>query len=227
MTAAATATASDPLPLLVWLSPAFPVGGFAFSHGLEAAVEAGLVSDAGTLKAWLDDLLAHGSMRQDAVLLGAAWDAVTTADDAALDATNALALALCASRERRLETTTMGNAFVLTLRACWPAAAPRALAEGDVAYSVALGAASALQGLSRRETVAAFLVAAAGNLVSAALRLSIIGQTDGQRVTAGVLPAVRALAATSPSLDDLGACAFRSDLAALHHETQYSRLFRS
>lgn len=227
MTGAATATVSDPLPLLIWLSPAFPVGGFAFSHGLEAAVEADLVSDAGTLKAWLDDLLAHGSMRQDALLLGVAWDAATMADDAALDATNALALALCASRERRLETTTMGNAFVATLRACWPTAAPRALAAGDAAYPVALGAASALQGLSRCETVAAFLVAAAGNLVSAALRLSIIGQTDGQRVMAGILPAVRALAAASPGLDDLGACAFRSDLAALHHETQYSRLFRS
>lgn len=221
------ASVSDPLPLLVWLSPAFPVGGFAFSHGLEAAVEAGLVSDAGTLGAWLDDLLAHGSLRQDALLLGAAWDAAALADDAALDDANALALALCASRERRLETTTMGNAFVTTLRACWPAAAPLTLAEGDAAYAVALGAAGALQGLSRGDTVAAFLVATAANLVSAALRLSIIGQTDGQRVTAGVLPAVRALAADAPSLDELGACAFRSDLAALQHETQYSRLFRS
>lgn len=221
------ATLSDALPLLVWLSPAFPVGGFAFSHGLEAAVEAGLVVDAATLKAWIDDLLAHGSMRQDALLLGAAWDASAALNDPALDEANALALALCASRERRLETTTMGNAFVATLRACWPAATPRALETGDTAYPVALGAASALQGLARREAMAAFLVAAVANLVSAALRLSIIGQTDGQRVTAGLLPAVRALAAASLGLDDLGGCAFRSDLAALQHETQYSRLFRS
>lgn len=223
----ATASVSDPLPLLVWLSPAFPVGGFAFSHGLEAAVEAGLVADAGTFRAWIDDLLAHGSMRQDALLLGAAWDAAAAVDDAALDEANALALALCASGERRLETTTMGNAFVATLGACWPAAAPRALAGRDAAYPVAVGAAGALQGLSRDDTVAAFLVATAANLVSAALRLSVIGQTDGQRVTAGVLPAVRALAAATPGLEALGACAFRSDLAALQHETQYSRLFRS
>lgn len=226
MTGSAIATVSDPLPLLVWLSPAFPVGGFAFSHGLEAAVEAGWVSDARTLRAWLDDLLAHGSMRQDALLLGAAWHAVTANDTVALEHANELALALCASRERRLETTTMGNAFLTTLRACWPAAAPDALTE-DAAYPVALGAASALQGLARPDTIAAFLVAAVGHLVSAALRLSVIGQTDGQRATAGVLPAVRALAAASPGFNELGACAFRSDLAALQHETQYSRLFRS
>ena len=218
---------SDPLPLLIWLSPSFPVGGFAFSHALEAAVEAGLVSDAGTLRAWLDDLLAHGSMRQDAVLLGAGWNASTAKDDAALQEANALALCLCASRERRLETTTMGNAFLTTLGASWPAAVPHALAGGDAAYAVAVGAASALQGLARDDAVAAFLVATVGHLVSAAQRLSVIGQTDGQRITAGVLSAVRTLAAATLGLDALGACAFRSDLAALQHETQYSRLFRS
>lgn len=217
----------DSLPLLVWLSPAFPVGGFAFSHGLEAAVEAGLVVEAATLKAWLDDLLAYGSMRQDAVLLGAAWDAVTAMDPVALAEANALALALCASRERRLETVTMGNAFVTTLRACWPSAAPLDLEDHDTAYAVALGAASARQGLARGDTIAAFLAATVGNLVSAALRLSVIGQTDGQRMTVAALPAIRCLAGATTSLDDLGTCAFRSDLAALQHETQYSRLFRS
>lgn len=227
MNAGRTAPSADTLPLLVWLSPAFPVGGFAFSHGLEAATEAGLVNDAGTLKAWLDDLLAHGSMRQDAVLLAAAWDAAAEGDGAALAEANALALALCASGERRLETTTMGHAFVTTLRACWPAAAPAGFMAEDVAYPVALGAASALQGLPLADTVAAFLAATVGNLVSAALRLSVIGQTDGQRVTAAALPAIRALAAVATTLDHLGACAFRSDLAALQHETQYSRLFRS
>lgn len=227
MTEGQTAPLVDALPLFVWLSPAFPVGGFAFSHGLEAAVEAQAVRDAGTLAAWLDDLLAHGSLRQDAVLLAAAWDAALASDAVALAAVNALALALCAGRERHLETTTMGRAFVTTLRACWPAAAPLTLADGDVAYPVAVGAASARQGLARTDTVAAYLVAAVGNLVSAALRLSVLGQTDGQRVTAATLATLRIVAAATMTLDDLGACALRSDLAALQHETQYSRLFRS
>ncbi len=217
------------LPLLVWLSPAFPVGGFAFSHGLEAAHEAGLVSEAEGLGSWVADLLAHGSVRQDTLLLAAAWRAVGDGDDAALREANALALALCAGRERRLETAMMGNAFVATLRAAWPAAVPLALAPGEVAYPVAVGAASARAGLRLGPTAEGYALATVANLVSAALRLGIIGQTDGQRVTQGALAAIRTLAAeaATASLDDLGACAFRSDLASLTHETQYSRLFRS
>ena len=205
------------------------MGGFAFSHGLEAAVDAGLVADAADLAAWIADLLGHGSVRQDAIVLAAAWQAVRAGDPDALRDANALTLALCASSERRLETTTMGNAFVTTLRATWPAAASSGFGPGDVAYPVAVGAASAAQGLDLSRTIEVFALSVVANLVSAALRLSIIGQTDGQRVTAGALPGVRFLAveAAHGTLDDLGTCAFRSDLAALHHETQYSRLFRS
>ncbi len=214
------------LPLLVWLSPAFPVGAFAYSHGLEYAVEAGLVADAASLTSWIGDLLAHGSIRQDAILLVAAW--AGAADSAVLDEANELALALCAGRERRLETEAMGTAFVGTLRATWPGSVPEALV-GAVAYPVAVGAASGTAKLGLAATLEAFAMAFVASLVSAAVRLGSIGQTDGQRVTAGLIPAVRDLArlAAGASLDDLGGCAFRSDLASLQHETQYSRLFRS
>lgn len=217
------------LPLVAWLSPSFPVGSFAYSHGLEAAVEAGDLLDGAGLAGWLADLLDHGSLRQDALLLAAAWRAVAADDIPALAEVNALALALCAGRERHLETTAMGNALVATLRATWPASIPDGLGRGDVAYPVGVGAAAAATGLAVEPTLAVFGLSVVGALVSAALRLSLIGQTEGQRVTALALPAVQALAimAARSTLDDIGGCAFRSDLAALQHETQYSRVFRS
>jgi urease accessory protein len=66
-------------------------------------------------------------------------------------------------------------------------------------------------------------------LVSAAVRLGPIGQTDGQRILAALMPTIRETAkrASDSTLDDLGSAAFRSDLASLRHETQYTRLFRS
>ena len=218
------------LPLLVWLSPAFPVGAFAYSHGLEWAVEDKIVTDAATLAAWLDDLVAHGAIRSDAVLLAAAWRAV---DVAAAAEVNELALALAPSRERLLETAAQGTAFLRAVAAAWPATSIAALAtalgEGDIAYPVAVGAAAAAHRLALRPTIEAFALAALGNLVSAALRLGPIGQSEAQAIIARLCPAVAALAdfAEAATLDDLGTCAFRSDIAAMRHETQYSRLFRS
>jgi urease accessory protein len=217
------------LPLFIWLSPAFPVGGFAYSHGLEAAVEAGDVPDRAALGRWIDDLLALGSIRQDTILLAEAMRAARAGDVAALDGVNDLALALCAGRERHLETAAMGNAFLQTVRATWPGTAPHPWHPREVAYPVALGLAAAAERLDAGRAIAAFALAFVANLVSAAVRLGVVGQSDGQRVTAGVLPAVASLArfAAVSSLDDLGGCALRSDLAALSHETLYSRLFRS
>ena len=221
-----------PLALQAWLSPAFPVGAFAYSHGLESAVDAGLVHDAASLEAWLADLLRQGSARQDAVLAGEAWRlaAASRPDPAALTELNDLALALAPGRERRLETGGTGRAFAETIRAAWPAAACPALpAGGDIAYPVAFGAAAGTAGLALAPSLEALALAFAANLVSAAVRLGPVGQTDGQRVTAALLPLARALGAwaAGASLDDLGGCALRSDIAALQHETLYSRLFRS
>ncbi|MDJ1158976.1 urease accessory UreF family protein [Chelatococcus sp. SYSU_G07232] len=220
------------LPLFVWLSPAFPVGAFAYSHGLEWAAEAGDVRDAASLEAWLADLLAHGAPVNDAILLAEAHRAAAAGDAPALARVAELALALAASRERHLETTTQGNAFLLTARKAWPCAAFDGLAQalaGDVAYPVAVGVAAAGHCVALEATLEAFLLAFVANLVSAAVRLGVVGQTDGQRVTAALVPAVGAAAAAgcAATLDDLGGAAFRSDMAALRHETQYTRLFRS
>lgn len=219
------------LPLLLWLSPAFPVGSFAYSHGLEWAVEAGDVVDAGSLREWLADLAAFGGPRMDAVLFAAAHRAAEAEDWRSLNEINELAVALASSVERRLETTAQGAAFRLAARAAWDCEAlarvPRA--GGAIAYPIAVGAAAAGHGMARQRAAQAFVVSLFANLVSAAVRLSVVGQTDGQRVLAGILPAIGATAreAAGATLDQLGACAFRSDIAAMRHETQYSRLFRS
>lgn len=225
--------ASSPLQLFAWLSPAFPVGAFAYSHGLEAAVDAGLVRDARDLEGWIGDLLRHGSARQDAVLAAEAWRIAGRGDAAAgrdMADLNELALALAPSRERRGETAGTGRAFAETIRAAWPGAACPALPRGrDVAYPVAVGATAGRAGLPPVPSLSALALAFVGNLVSAAVRLGPIGQTDAQRVTAALLPEAARLGgwAASSTLDDLGACALRSDVAALQHETLYSRLFRS
>jgi urease accessory protein len=220
------------LPLLLWLSPAFPVGSFAYSHGLEWAMEAGDVGDADTLRAWLFDLLNFGAPRSDAVLFACAFRAAQSSDWPALTEINALAVALAGSAERRLETCAQGGAFLSAMRAAWACAAldylPRAGAD-PIAYPIAVGAAAAGHRLDLHLSLEAFVLSQFANFVSAAVRLGAIGQTDGQKTLAAILPDVRRLAAAAAEsgLGELGSCAFRSDIAAIRHETQYSRLFRS
>jgi urease accessory protein len=217
--------------LLIWLSPAFPVGSFAYSHGLEWAVEAGDVQDAASLQIWLADLIGQGGLRNDALLLAAAWRAADKGDVATLAEINELALALAPSAERLLETKVQGNAFIAAVVPIWPCDSLQALAarNRDIAYPVALGAAACGNAIDLDATLAGFTLAFQNNLVSAALRLGTIGQNEALKVTAANLPLVRAAArfAAGGTLADLGSCALRADIASMRHETQYSRLFRS
>ena len=220
------------LPLLVWLSPSFPVGAFAYSHGLEWAVEAGDINNAATCQSWISDLLVHGSGYNDAIIVAATHRAITGRDSAALGEVAELAAAMQPSSERHLEATAQGNAFLTAARAAWEVpslALLKSAWDGDVAYPVAVGVLSAGHGITLPTTLDAFLLAFSANLVSAAVRLGPIGQTDGQRILAALMPTIRETAkrASDSTLDDLGSTAFRSDLASLRHETQYTRLFRS
>ena len=218
------------LPLMLWFSPAFPVGSFAYSHGLEWLIEAGDIFDATSLGGWLVDLLTFGAPRADAILFAAAFHAAEAGDREALLEANELAIALASSAERRLETTAQGVAFVAAARAAWDCAPLRDLAKEErVAYPAAVGAAAAGHALPLESSLQAFVLALLANLVSAAVRLGPVGQTAGQKILAALLPRVRALAreAARSTLADLGSAAFRSDIAAMRHETQYSRLFRS
>lgn len=220
------------LPLFVWLSPAFPVGAFAYSHGLEWAVEAGDVTDAQSSENWIADCLLHGAGRNDAILLKCAFEAACAKDAAMLCEIAELAVALQPSEERRLEATGQGNAFITAIKAAWwtdTLDLLKASWQGDVAYPVALGVAAAGHGLVLRQTLDAFLLAFVSNIVSAVVRLGPIGQTDGQKIMASLLPSIQAVGALAEqaSLADLGGSALRADIASMKHETQYTRLFRS
>jgi len=217
------------LRLMVWLSPAFPVGGFSFSHGLEWVVEQGDVADAGSLAAWVEDVLQHGAGRSDVIFLAETWRAIDKGDGERLKEVAELAAALAPSAERRLEALAQGTAFLGAVRAVWPHDGLDALGAGEVAFAVAVGAAAAAHGLPLRPTAEAFCQAFAANLVSAGVRLIPLGQTDGLRVLARVQPLIARLVgeALDASLDDVGGATIAADIASMRHETQYTRLFRS
>jgi urease accessory protein len=218
------------LPLAVWFSPMFPVGAFAYSHGLEWAHEAGDIADAEDLRDWLTTLVERGALHNDAIILAAAYRAALLSDARELVDINELALALATSRERRLETATQGSAFLLAIRKSWPCATLEFLnPEEEIAYPIAVALAAAGHNLPLDATLHMYCLGFISNLVSAAIRLGIIGRTDGQRVIAALMPVVleTARSCASKNLDELGGSAFRSDLASLRHETQYTRLFRS
>ena len=216
---------------MIWLSPAYPVGAYSYSHGLEWTVEAGKVMDAGTLGAWVEALLAHGAGRCDAILLAEAWRALAAGDMGALEQAAELAAALAPSAERRLETMAQGTAFLAATLAAWPRPELAALAADgrEVAYPIAVGAAAAVHGLPLVETAQAFAQAFAANLVSAGVRLIPLGQSDGLRVLARLEPLIPRVvaAALASSLDDIGGAAIAADIASMRHETQHTRLFRS
>ena len=207
-------TNTDLLTLAQWLSPAFPVGAFAYSHGVETAIRDGAVTDAASLELWLSDVLAQGSGRADAVLLAAAHRG---------EDVNDLARAFAASAERLRESERQGAAFAGTVRAVWGLDLP------DLLHPVAVGRASALKGLDAQTTAALYLQSFASNLVSAAVRLVPLGQTDGQRVLAALSPLCEAVAAEAMTADpeDLWSNAWGSDIAAMRHETMEPRLFQS
>ena len=216
-----TMTDAGLLRLLTWLSPSFPTGGFAYSHGLEWAVEAGDVTTEAALLLWLEDTLRHGSGWTDAILMRHAWQA----DD--LTEIAALAAAAQPGRERQSETLAQGTAFALAARV-WGAPLLDAL-PGPVAYPVAVGALARTQGVAEDPAVLAMLHALAANWVNAALRLIPLGQTAGLRVMRALEPVIAEVAAGTrgAGLDELGGACFRSDIAAMRHETQYTRLFRT
>ena len=235
--------------LLTLFSPAFPIGGFAWSHGLEAAIAehrlaAGHPSPSApaAVAAWIETLLDRGSGWNDGVLLVEAFHAVFAGDRTRFDAVAELAEALAGSAERRAETLALGAAFAEAARP-WmvdtdAVADARGAAMGEAftrgepspfAYPVAVGRLAAQAGLPLAETLAAFAHGFAASLVSVAVRLVPMGQSDAVAVLHRLEPAIADFAqkARRSTLDDLGSAALGSDIAAMRHETLSTRLFRS
>src|SRR5271168_5333717 len=208
--------------LLAWLSPGFPIGSFAFSHGLEAAAASGAVHDRYSLQLWISAIVASGGGRIDADILSDAYRASEAGDIDALTAANRRGVAFRATAETRLETTAQGNAFLATCRAAWPHPvvdcwAERISERGEgVCYAAAVGAAMAQADIPLDCALLGYLQALASNLVSAGLRLGIIGQTDGQRILAALEPSIAAAVSGALTRDrtSFGSATFAVELAS-------------
>jgi len=213
-------TTDATLTLAQWFSPAYPVGAFAYSHGLETAIEGGVVHDVDTLRAWIAPVLTHGSGRNDALFLAAAFHG----DAARVDEH---CRAFTSSAERLMETTQQGAAFAATTRAIWPIDLP------DYAYPVAVGRAAHLLGLPLKLTTQYYLQAFASTLVSVGIRLIPLGQTQGHALIHALSPLCKTIAQDTAQdtaqgdLDTLSGTAFLADIHAMQHETLYSRTFRT
>ncbi|MEW9834732.1 urease accessory protein UreF [Mesorhizobium sp. ZMM04-4] len=216
--------AATQLRLMAFLSPAFPVGGFSYSHGLERAAHDGRLPDAEALREWLSDLIAFGSGWNDAVLFA---EAHRRARDGDLHELAQLAEALAGSAERHRESMLQGAAFVAAACA-WPHAVLDRL-PADCPYCVAAGAILGAHGVALEAALGAWLQAFSMNLIQAAIRLGVTGQQGAMAVVAALEPVTldAARRANGSTLDDLGSASLLSEIAAMKHETQSSRLFRS
>ncbi|MEQ8902456.1 MAG: urease accessory UreF family protein [Roseovarius sp.] len=204
------------LTLTQWLSPAFPTGAFAYSHGLEHEIATGVVRDADTLAAWLENILRYGAGWQDAVLLSQALEG-------GCEALDDLARALAPCAERLQEGLEQGAAFARTVNGLTGRALPPRM------LPVAVGEAAAPLDLAREDVIALYLQGFAGNLVTIGIRHVPLGQTEGQAILSGLAPLIHDLAhrAACAPLDTLGTCALAGDLAALQHEGMDVRIFRT
>jgi urease accessory protein len=218
-----------------WLSPAFPTGSYSYSHGIEWAVEAGHIHDREGLVDWLEADLCYGSGRNEAVFFLEAWRCAAKSDCEGLIEIAELAAAFRGTSEFALESSQQATACLATLRRVWPDRVVERLSEllsersVPPALAVVLGARAAGQRVPYGLALPAFLQSYVANLVTAAVRLIPLGQTDGQLAIAGLEQAVLAASAQAEqtTIRDLGSAAFMVDLASASHETQYTRLFRS
>jgi urease accessory protein len=223
------------LRLCSWLSPAFPIGSYSYSHGLEWAVEAGHVHDRRSLTGWLEADLCHGSGRNEAILFAEAWRCAANCDDERLIEIAELAAALRGTCELALESSQQAAACLGILRRIWPDRVLDTLAgtlrERSVqsALAVVLGARAAGLGIPIALALPAFLQSYVANWVIAGVRLIPLGQTDGQLAIAELEKSVLAASSQAENTcpEDLGSAAFMIDMASMAHETQYTRLFRS
>jgi len=235
MTTNLPVTGPDLLRVLTWFSPSFPVGAFSYSHGIEYAVEAGLIDGREGLVDWVEGAVTRGAGRVDAALFCAAYNAIADGDEAGLIWAIERGDTMRATRELAVESIGQGEAFLETIRATWPLPRLDRLAEiareqqRRLAYPVAAGAVVAAHGVPVAVALTAYLHGLAANLISAGVRLIPLGQTDGQRAIAALEPVVleAATAALIRPRGDLGSAAPMIDWASMQHETQYTRLFRS
>jgi urease accessory protein len=212
-----TPTDSKLITVMQWLSPAFPIGGFAYSHGLEWAINKGYVSNREELQNWISDLLEYGSLKNDAILIKLVLQGSDPKE------INELAMALCPASERLSETQLQGGAFCKIMREVW------SLEIDELTLPIALALAAKNESIDQNLVVPAYLHSFCSNLISVAMRLIPIGQTDGQKTLRELSPlisdSVRSVAKSDK--DDLGSACFLSDVSAMQHEYLQPRVFKT
>jgi len=222
--------------LAALFSPAFPIGAFSYSHGIEAAIASGDVDDAATAHDWIETILLGGSGRNDAILMANAYNAVNlhaTKDrqtgsgiNAEIEAINELAFALSSGAERAQESRELGMNFTRITKQVYQldiGLSP------PLAYPVAAGLVARHLGCELRLSLSFFLQSFIGNLISVAVRAVPLGQSDGQIILAQLMPTAAALAdeAATALLDDVGGYAILADHASILHETLEIRIYRT
>jgi urease accessory protein len=219
---------------LMWLaSPALPVGGFSYSEGLEAAVEAGLVTSEAQAGDWLVAQLQLGLARADLPTVAQAHAAWHSHDTAQVTTLNHWFLHTRESAELRAQAEQMGRSLLDWLRNSANREDPRLATLAALApvplWPVAFALAGVLAQANARDTLLSFAWGWAENMAQAAMKAVPLGQAAAQRILQGLATAIPAAADSALTLADADKQAFTPMLAILsaQHETQYSRLFRS
>ncbi|MDG1981805.1 MAG: urease accessory UreF family protein [Alphaproteobacteria bacterium] len=201
--------------LFSWFSPNFPIGSFNFSHGLEAAVEMKFIHDSFTLENWISNLITDGSGKTDVILLSNAYRGKNI---------NELALALCPSKERWIETIKLGKSFSKNIRNNWSYNI-----EDDLAFPVALGKAGSFFSIPLDQLLIIFLQSFASNLITFGIKHIPLGQSAGQKILINLIPVIQAQSMKYKNYDikDIGSSAFISDLASMYHENLKNRIYQT
>jgi len=218
--------------LLQLASPALPVGAYSYSQGLEAAVEAGLVRDTASARAWIGEVLAFAVARFEAPVwwrLHASWSAQ---DLARVAHWNDIFRSSRESAELRAETLQMGYSLqrlLLEIGAFDEPSLAQLRGVGDITFPAAFTFAVAQWEIPARSALIAYLWAWLENQVMAALKSVPLGQTDGQRLLLALAALLPGIADAACGLVDDDLCNYAPGFAIMcsRHETQYSRLFRS
>ena len=205
------------MTVMQWMSPAFPIGAFAYSHGLEWAIDKGHVKNGEKLQKWITDLLEYGSLRTDAISISL----ILRGHD--FKKMNELSMALCPARERLLETKLQGSAFAKIIEDVWQQDI------GELSLPVAVALAAKNESIEQDLILPAYLQAFCSNLISVAIRLIPIGQTEGQRIMFELSSTISDLvqSASESEIDDLNSACFFSDVSAMEHEHLQPRIFKT
>ncbi len=221
---------ADPLFLLLsWFSPACPVGSYAYSHGLEKAVDIELIANAEDLQEWIETVLLLGSGRTDGVIFRETHDAARQSDGHRLQELATLSRAMQSTGELALESMSQGEAFLRAIGSAWPSDGLEHLDPRTTTFPVAVAAACAVHRVSLETALLSWYHAFASNLVSAGVRLVPLGQTEGLQTLAALAKTVQRASKLAQELqmEDIGTAAPFLDILSIQHETQYTRLFRS